>query len=170
MTPLSPSRPWPLALFSVRCFFVWGLVWLAAGVAIYATARPAVVIAFLPHASHPEALPHWLKVALGPAPTLVHVMAFSLMSAAVVARSARDCWCVCAAWVAVETVFECAQHPSVRLWLSQHHAAALQLPLLGNYISHGSFDVADLIAAGVGGAIAAGLMTRTMARLEGAGA
>ena len=62
--------------------FAWGMFWLALGFLIYATARPATALAFLPHSSNPAALPHWLKVALGPAPSFVHVTAFALMSGA----------------------------------------------------------------------------------------
>jgi hypothetical protein len=163
-TPAISEQQGVSILLLDRRFFMWGLACLAAGFAIYATARPATALAFLPHASHPEALPHWLKAALGPAPTLVHVMAFSLLSAAVIARTARDCWRVCAAWAAIEVAFEYLQYPAVRSWLSQHCAVALRLPLLGNYIYHGSFDLDDLIAAVVGAACAAALMTAARAR------
>jgi hypothetical protein len=146
--------------------FAWGLAWLAAGFAIYATARPATVFAFFPHASDPVALPAWLRWMLGPAPTFVHVVAFSLMSGAVIGRTRRQIYGVCAAWAVIEVGFELAQHPAFRNWLTQHGAFVLQISLLGSYLAHGTFDLGDLVAALVGAALAAWILTRATRRAE----
>src|SRR6516165_4604236 len=114
------------------CLFAWGLVWLAVGFVIYATARPATIFAFFPHASNPAAVPARLRWVLGPAPTFVHVIAFSLMSAAVIARTRRQIYGVCGAWAAIEVGFELAQHPAFRTWLAHHGASVFQIYLLGS--------------------------------------
>jgi hypothetical protein len=144
----------------------WGLAWLAVGFVIYATARPATAFAFLPHSSNPAALPAWLRWVLGPAPTFVHVIAFSLMSAALMARTRRQVYGICGAWAAIEVAFELAQHRAFRSWLTHHGAFVFRIPLLGGYLSSGTFDLGDLTAAVVGAAVAAWILTRAVRRAE----
>ena len=95
-------------------------------------------------------------------PSFVHPLAFSLLTvAALPAQStpATPRYGVCAAWCAVNLLFELGQHAAIREPLA---AALLDLPgrtppvrWLASYFLHGTFDVGDLIAALLGALAAA---------------
>ena len=100
-------------------------------------------------AGHPVfgAVGQWL-------PSFVHPMAFSLLTVATLpaqSAPATPRYGVCAAWCAVNLLFELGQHAAVREPL----AAALQdlfgrtppVRWLASYFLRGTFDVGDLLAA-----------------------
>ena len=61
--------------------FVFGILSLGAGVLVYAVARPAGTIPFLPHVSGVSANPRSMHAFIGALPTFSHAFAFALMSA-----------------------------------------------------------------------------------------
>ena len=146
-----------------RCeprFFAFGLAWLAVGFVVYTIARPPTAVAFLPQAPRFLALvPSQLRPLLGPAPTFVHVIAFSLMSASLISTSPKRRIFVCGGWAAIEIAFELAQHPAIRRWLLQHTASISSIPYVRDYLVGGTFDWADVLAAILGAAFAGLLLT-----------
>ena len=131
---------------------------LAAGALLYAVARPYAA-AFLPAGwHHPVLAASLLPLAAGltgVAPTFMHALAMSLLI--VVATQAETPrgrgWC-CAAVCAVEFAFEVAQHPAVAAVLL---GSAMPSPVAGGidgalrlYLTRGTFDPLDLLAACVG--------------------
>jgi hypothetical protein len=127
---------------------------LLIGVLLYATDRAA---------SPPLLLPLYALSTIGPLfgaaaqwlPSFIHPLAFGLLSAAAGPRSASPTYGVCAAWWAVNVVFEIAQHPSIRAALADAVPSSLgrtwPMRLLMNYLNHGTFDLLDIAAATAGG-------------------
>lgn len=139
-----------------------GLLWLAAGLALYGAARPGTIAALLQQTGpRRPVLPHSLLYVLGPVPTLIHVVAFSLLTAAVFDRS-RSALRACGAWVAINLILEAAQQPIARAWLIAAAGPAFP-PVVRRFLA-GTFDPADLAAALLGGAIAARFITHTWSR------
>ena len=141
-----------------------GASFLFAGLALYVAARPTSVFGPLApdwHLSIPRA--HALRTLLGSAPTFVHVVAFSLITAAVVRLTTRRALLVCATWAVIEIAFELLQLPVLGSRLLSH-AALPSVPLVRNYIA-GTFDPADIIAAVLGAAFAAYVLTLHRTRL-----
>lgn len=132
------AMPRPAGLFAL------GLGALALGVLVYALDRPAWSVAFLP-----ATLIHdsgFLGPLAGPMPTFLHVLAFSLMTAALLAPTLRARFAACSAWVAVNWLFEAAQHPAL-------------MEITGNGMP-GAFDLLDMLAALLGAAAAFLVMQR----------
>jgi hypothetical protein len=134
---------------------------LAAGMLVYATDRDS---------THAMLFPAFVTLATGPVfgvvgpwlPSFVHPFAFSLLTAATGRRSTFPAYSACAAWWAVNMVFEFAQHPqfsgrfaeSVNVLLGQTWLSRT----VSNYALRGSFHVDDLVAATAGALAAAGVM------------
>jgi hypothetical protein len=129
------------------------------GAAVYSLARPAAIHA-LPQALHAPGvlrLPAWLG---GSLPTFAHTTAFSLFTAAALAGTRYPVWRVCALWAGVNAAFELGQHPLLRQPLSRGLlGAAWPVEAVRDYFARGTFDVADLLAALLGGLAAWGLLT-----------
>lgn len=155
---VSPEALWVLA----------GAAALAIGVLMYALDRPREGVYFLGlvHPAVPPRviLPAWLDILSDHAPSMIHVYAFSLFTAACLTPGARRAALACIAWFSVDVVFEYAQHPLV----SPRFAGAVPdrlagVPFLENIAPHfqtSTFDPLDLVAIAIG-AVAAYL---TMAR------
>jgi len=131
------------------------VVALVAGYALYAVARPTIhspllfhVAAVLPVLSRPWS---WL---LGSAPSFLHTLAFCVLLALAVGGDRRRRLIACLAWFGVEIVAELAQHPAVGLWVrTLAPRTAESLPVRS--LLAGTFDLADLVAVGLGAALAA---------------
>ena len=118
--------------------FVLGLGALALGVAVYALDRPAGSVAFLPAGlAHDSGI---LGPFAGPLPTFLHAMAFSLMTATLLAPTLCARLAACGVWVAANWLFEAAQHPAFR------DITGVGMP--------GAFDPLDMVAAPLGAAMA----------------
>lgn len=134
--------------------FLFGTAWFLLGVLVYLAARPRTTSSFFPEAASIAAfLPHWLRSLLGPVPTFVHVIAFSMMSAALVGRTYKKQLALCAGWAGIEIVFEVAQHPLIRNWLLRTDSLS-SMPFISKYLA-GTFDYADILAAIVGASLTA---------------
>jgi hypothetical protein len=146
-----------------------GLLALVAGAAIYVVDRVpghAVLIPF--NVAAPAHV--WFGVLGQWLPSFLHPFAFSLFSAAAAPRvTPRVTLVACAAWWAVNVVFELAQHPMIRAalfgLLPQPDAPPVPLSLLVNYLRRGTFDIGDLIAITLGALAAAAVLT--LARIRG---
>jgi hypothetical protein len=95
-------------------------------------------------------------------PSFVHPFAFSLFTAATYPSRASAGYSACAAWWAVNVVFEVVQYPGINWAVAEAAEGELgrawPARLLSNYVLRGTFDVGDLIAATVGAVGAAGVL------------
>ena len=129
------------ALLRPAGLFALGLGVLVLGVAVYVLDRPVGSVGFLPaRLGHGSGL---LGPFAGPLPTFLHTLAFSLMTAALIAPSLRARLAACGVWAAVNGLFEAAQYPAFR------DITGIGMP--------GAFDPLDLLAAAIG-AVAAFLL------------
>ncbi len=128
---------------------------LVAGVLVYALDRVPESVYFLPASwSLAEAGQLWFGSLGGQLPEFVHVYAFALLTAAVLASSRRFALLGCAAWWALDSLAELGQHATI----SPHIAAAVPawfvgIPFLENtgpYFTRGTFDPLDFIDIAVG--------------------
>ena len=127
---------------------------IAAGVALYAWLRPSAVM-FLPAGWHrplAHGIPGWLLDSL---PTFLHALALSLLTLAVIGtRRNAVIAAVCAAWCAIEIVFEVMQHAAVGAALISGLPAALTgthaFAWLARFVRTGTFDPLDIAAAALG--------------------
>ena len=131
---------------------------LAFGALIYALMRSHAA-AFLPSGwHHPVLASTKLPLAsalIGGAPTFLHALAMSLLVVvATQAATPRGRGACCAAVCAVEFAFEFAQHTVVAALLL---GSVTVLPMVGgigglwrSYVTHGTFDPLDLVAACAG--------------------
>jgi hypothetical protein len=157
------TGPAPLAWTRTPVLLSIGCASLAAGVLLYLTDRatshalliPAVASLSGWHLFGP--IGQWL-------PSLVHALSFSLFSAALLTPQPRWEYSACAFWFGVNATFEIGQHPQVRGPLVDALRGGLgQGPVASafqNYFLRGTFDAGDLVAAGLGAALAAGILRR----------
>ena len=134
---------------------------LAVGALVYLVDRAAGSASLLPAGAwsgtgwHFGAVGAWL-------PSFVHPFAFSLVFAALAPTDAARAYRACAAWWAVNVVFELGQlAPAATAIAVALHAAfrdAAPARALANYFLRGTFDRADLLAATAGSLAAAGLI------------
>ncbi len=128
---------------------------LAIGLLVYVLDRVPESVYFLPTGwSLAEGGEGWFGSLGGQLPEFVHVYAFGLLTAAVLASSRRLVLLSCAAWWALDSLAELGQHATI----SPHIAAAVPawfagIPFLENtgpYFTHGTFDPLDFIAIAAG--------------------
>ncbi len=123
---------------------------LVAGGLVYALDRPAGSVAFLPPTVvHDSGL---LGELAGSLPSFLHAMAFSLMTAALLAPTLRMRATACGAWLALNWVFEIAQASAFR------QTVGIGMP--------GTFDPQDMLAALLGSTCAFLVMQLLAARGE----
>ena len=138
---------------------------IAVGVAVYAFLRPEAA-AFLPAGWH-RPVSHGLPVAvMAGLPTFVHALVMSLLTAAVLGfRGEAARGATCAAWCAVEIVFEVAQHPAVGLPLLASLPSGLAetrtFTALASFVRGGTFDPLDIAAAAFGSLTAYAILMRS---------
>ncbi len=114
--------------------FLCGLFLLVAGGLVYALDRPAGSVMFLPPVLvHDSGL---LGPLAGSLPSLLHAMAFSLMTAALLAPTLRMRAIACGVWLALGWMFEIAQAAAFRQTVGLGMA--------------GTFDPQDMLAALLG--------------------
>lgn len=139
------------ALIREPCLLLAAVRWLAFGILIYALARPPTeMFPFISQHRFMLTSLRRLICFLGPLPTFVHVMAFSLLSAAIVGVEFRRVAVVSGGWMSVEVVFELAQYPVARDWLLQHQSWIEWIPYARSFLMWGTFDWADVTAAFLG--------------------
>jgi hypothetical protein len=142
---------------------------LAVGMLVYMADRDPVHAALFPTiaALHGGAvfgvLGAWL-------PSFVHPFAFSLFTAAALPAHLGWRLAACVSWGAVNVAFEVGQHPHVSAsladWLQSGDAPTWPAQALSNYFLRGTFDVADIGAALLGAAAAAGVLCWMRGPLE----
>jgi len=97
-------------------------------------------------------------------PTFIHVFAFSLMTASLIASQKRGYIVVCLAWFAIDVLFELGQGignliiPVIPSWFFNF----LFLENIGNYFLRGHFDYLDLMSIALGSVIAYMILIKTM--------
>ena len=142
--------------------FALGIVWLTLGFAFYVIARPPTALAILSQFPQFRAsVPAELVRVLGPVPTFIHVVAFSLLTASLGRRDRRRRLLACGGWAVIEITFEFSQHPAFGCALLQHGALVSSIPYLRSYLIGGTFDYADVVAAVIGAAFAGSALMAT---------
>jgi hypothetical protein len=140
---------------------------LVLGLLVYATDRDAASAMLFPAMAALDsgavfgAAGAWL-------PSFIHPFAFSLFTAAALARGARPAYRACAAWWAVNMAFEVAQHArfsgAIAEFLHRAFGDAAVGQALANYALRGSFDLADIAALTAGSLAAAAVLYLVQAR------
>lgn len=134
-----------------------GIVALSLGGAIYVLIRPAdslILFSALSLSSAPGMLSHQSSFLWGSLPSLLHVLAFSLITASAVPRqSKRHVALVILFWVAVNVLFELGQTSTGKTMASELNLAMYCKPLFA-YFMNGTYDVNDILLAVFGGAAA----------------
>ena len=133
---------------------------LALGAAVYVAGRPAGHVYLL--TSAPQLFSNPLQAFRGIGgclPSFLHVFAFTLLTAALLAaRTTRASAAVAAAWCATDALFELGQHsavaPLIAAALPAWFAGAPLLEQIGPYFLRGTFDPADLAATVSGAGVA----------------
>ena len=138
-----------------------GVAALGIGVLFYLADRDTARTALIPAVASIAgghlfgAIGQWL-------PSFVHPFAFSLLTAAVPARTALPGYGACAGWWMVNVAFEAGQHPGIRPAVAEGVDAVLGRtwisgPLSG-YFLNGTYDAGDLVAVTAGALAAAGIL------------
>lgn len=147
-----PRKQTVAALFLIRASA--GLFALGLGVSVYVADRETTFVL-------PWANTEWLRLCVRFGvlaqwlPSFFHVLAFSLLTATVLAREARPPYGACVAWCAVNMAFEVGQHPALGTSLANIANGLGAPPFLGRYFVYGTFDIADLAATAIGALLAA---------------
>lgn len=105
----------------------------------------------------------------GSLPSFVHAFAFALLSALLLPRTLFSVATACAAWAAIDSVFEALQHPVLSApaarWLQELDlVTALQwcADKTARYLASGSFDPFDVLAGLLGGLAAFAVCRATL--------
>lgn len=134
---------------------------LVVGMLVYVADRDGARSALLPAIAAFHTGPYFGLLGLW-LPSFVHVFAFSLFSAALLAPQPRWEYGTCAFWLAVNAVFEIGQHAQVRGRLADTLLQGLGdgpvARVLANYFLRGTFDMGDLAAAALGAVMAASIL------------
>jgi hypothetical protein len=146
-----------------------GCVALAVGMLVYVSDRPSSNLALL--GPHLPAVSRGLFGAVGLwLPSLVHVFAFSLFSAALLPSRATLQYGACGAWFAINLAFEVGQHRAFKpLWGELLRTGAGDGPIARavlTYLLRGTFDPSDVLAALFGALAAAALLHQAHHRPE----
>ncbi len=98
-------------------------------------------------------------------PSLAHALAFSLFTAAALPPRSSWRYGACAAWAAVNVIFEVGQQPQVSARLADLlHSSMGSTPAtrtLANYFVRGTFDAGDIVASILGALAAAAVLRLT---------
>ena len=142
-----------------------GLTALGLGVLVYATDRSAGRTYFLPDTLELHSGGNTFGSLGQHLPTLLHVLAFCLLTAAVLRVRWRGALAICIGWLAVDAAFEIGQHeaiaPLLARWTPDWFAG---IPLLENtvaYFTNGRFDPLDLVSIAAGAVLALPLILAT---------
>jgi hypothetical protein len=155
----TPATLWPLLM---------ALLALLLGALVYVSERAATSAQWLPAwAAWPALQGHWFGVLGQWLPSFVHVFAFSVLTALLLPRRAHVGDGACVFWLGVNLLFELGQWRPVALWLVMHLQPAPEAgrwrQALAAYFSNGTFDAGDVLAAVLGGVLAALLLRSSLA-------
>jgi hypothetical protein len=147
---------------------ILGAAALALGAFYYTSVRPLAIAAGLT-SNDAQRLPV-LALALGSLPTLIHVLAFSLLTGAVGTTSAAGRAWTCAVWAAINALFELGQRESVARVLATRLddwcGNVSVCTRTGQYFMRGTFDFTDIAAGALGGLLAYTILKNTDRRPE----
>ena len=134
---------WPL--------IVIGLVALALGVVLYIYDRPASLIYFVPDfLSQYEGKPMVFGIIGYHMPAFLHVFAFCLISVGTLRSELGEALVICLFWLIVDGLFEVAQYQDIAYeivpFIPDWFKGIPVLENMADYLMHGRFDPADLVA------------------------
>lgn len=146
-----------------------GLLALGLGGLVYLTDRDGVHAVLIP--AIPALAGSHLFGAVGLwLPSLVHSFAFSLFTAVTLPMRSAWRYGACAAWFVIDAAFELGQHPAISRELGDAIEYGLGPTALSRTLAHyfvgGSFDAADIAAAGCGALMAAAVLLLAQRHLE----
>lgn len=133
---------------------------MMAGWVVYAVDRPAPQVYLLPSVlAFSDSSRNFFGAIGASLPSFLHVFAFSLLTAAVVAsRTPRAAAIIAGAWCGTDLLFELGQHPALSAFidasLPSWFASVPVLENVGPYFLRGSFDATDVAATVMGAALA----------------
>jgi hypothetical protein len=137
------------------------LIALGLGVLIYLTDRSATHALLIPAVGKLASVQLvgaaglWL-------PSFLHVFAFSLLTASVLPMGGVGAFHPCLTWWSIDCAFEFAQLPIVAAFVAEEIDSVLGVNHLSRSLTasvmHGTFDVADLLAATAGAFAAAAVI------------
>jgi len=147
---------------------VAALLALAAGTGVYLFDRAPGSAWLLPAAWQATSPGGWFGGAGLWLPSLVHAFGFSVLTACLLPRGRAAAAGACAAWAAIDTLAECAQHPAwsapLATALERAFDASRLAVQVGQYFVRGSFDVADVTAGLAGSLLAFAALCRFFVR------
>ena len=102
-------------------------------------------------------------------PTFTHVLAFSLITAGLIANRKRGYAIICLAWFLVDMLFELGQglDKTIIKFIPDWFSKVLFLENTKNYFLYGKLDFADLLSIGLGSVAAYVILIFTMKKKEG---
>jgi hypothetical protein len=137
------------------------LIALGLGVLIYLTDRSATHALLIPAVGQLASM-EFVGAAGQWLPSFLHVFAFSLLTASVMPIGGVGAFHACLTWWAIDCAFEFAQLPFVAALIAEEIDSALGVSQLSHSLAacllHGTFDVADLLAATAGALTAAAVI------------
>jgi hypothetical protein len=155
---------------SARAGLTVGIALLLLGTTVYLVDRPPD--GFIPNAFSLFGRQEVVFGTLGGnLPSFVHVLAFSLFTAAIIGGSRRTATAICLSWFVLEGGFELGQHASAAPLIAGLVPGWFEVtPILArtpDYFLYGTFDVWDLCASALG-ALSAYVFIRYTHRRAGA--
>ena len=132
---------------------------LAPGLAVYLFDRPADRIYFVPDwwQTGADNAPFFGPLGAG-LPSFVHVLCFTLITAAILAPCRFRIMSICLSWFVIDSLFELAQHDTVAVRIAEFVPAWFQnFILLENtraYLLAGTFDPLDMLSIAAGSLVA----------------
>ncbi len=97
-------------------------------------------------------------------PAFIHVFAFSLITAGIMACRIRGAIVICLGWGLIDILFEMGQkyHTAVNRYIPEWFDGILFLENTRSYFRQGTYDINDIIATGIGGGVALLVIVITM--------
>jgi hypothetical protein len=127
-----------------------GLAALMLGMLVYIATRSGQQVFFLQYLPAVHSGSHaGIGDMLYALPSLLHIYAFILLTAAVVSSNAHQLRLICMFWLVTEVMFEIGQQHDVAVAIVEHLPAlfygSATLETVPNYFLHGTFDPLDII-------------------------
>jgi hypothetical protein len=171
------KTPWPeikamSAGVNIRQLLI-GLILLVLGTLFYYFFRSAehtYFLKFLDSNPHLNNLLPSLFVSFGNSiPTFIHVFAFTLMTAGLIAKNKRGYLIVCLIWFTIDVLFEIGQGLDKLLVpiIPNFFSDVFLLENTRNYFVHGRFDYLDLFSIVVGSVAAYFFLIKTRKKRRG---
>jgi len=152
-----------------------GFSFLFLGILYYYLFRPAEHTYFIQLFSinpHLKKTPSLLFFTLGQSlPTFIHVFAFSLLTAGLIANRKKEYWGICLFWFGVNVLFELGQkfHSNFIQFIPDWFSDIVFLENTKSYFLQGRFDYLDIFSIALGAFVAYVFLITTTQKWRGGG-